>query len=140
MLTHAWLIPLIPAISFLLILSIGNCTFRAQATIAGHTVSSGMQLVPAQGDLLAMVPVGTDGQFVFQSLSTTVAVDGDSSQSNRVCMLDLKEVGSGPGGTQYEILDASCEDANELECASTCPDSIGWIITVPGGIGLLGGN
>lgn len=136
----SWLQVSVPLVPPSLILSIGNCTFRAQATIAGHTVSSGMQLVPAQGDLLAMVPVGTDGQFVFQSLSPTVAVDGDSSQSNRVCMLDLKEVGSGPGGTQYEILDASCEDANELECASTCPDSIGWIITVPGGIGLLGGN
>ena len=57
--------------------------------------------------------------------------------TNRVCILCLEEVGSGPGGTIYEIVDADCESCNELECRPGCEQSAGWYITVPGGLNSL---
>jgi hypothetical protein len=60
--------------------------------------------------------------------------------TNKVCVLDLNEVGSGPGGVVYEIVDADCQDANELECGAGCSQSIGSILTIPGGQAALRGQ
>jgi hypothetical protein len=62
---------------------------------------------------------------------------GGGGQSNRVCLLDLAEVGSGLGGTVYEVTAARCEDCNDVECSPTCPQSVGWLVTIPGGLGTL---
>ena len=69
-------------------------------------------------------------------LTNRLSADG----SNKVCVLDLSEVGSGPGGVVFEIVDADCEDCNELECGASCSDSVGWVITIPGGHTTLGGG
>jgi hypothetical protein len=48
------------------------------------------------------------------------------------------EAGSGPGGTVFEVMAASCEDCNDVECSSQCPQSVGWVVTIPGGLTGLG--
>ena len=62
------------------------------------------------------------------------------TESNQVCVIELKEQTSGAAGTTYQVTDADCEDANELECSTACQQSIGWTVTIPGGTALVGGN
>ena len=42
--------------------------------------------------------------------------------------------------TTYIVTDADCDDANDLECDSTCSQSVGWTVTIPGGTELLSGS
>lgn len=137
-----WLQVSIPLVSEAVLRAVLPCTIYAESTIAGRALVSGAQLVQVQGDIATLVAFG-DGRFVLQTirpLPATTAGGGFTPESNRVCVLELEEVGSGPGGTVYEVVDAECEDANELECSSACPESIGWIFTIPGGSGTLGGQ
>jgi hypothetical protein len=54
--------------------------------------------------------------------------------------LELQEVGSGPGGTHYQVVGADCTDCNELECVqAACALCLGWVIIMPGGLGVIGG-
>lgn len=114
------------------------CTIWAETTVAGKSLASGQTLIPAGGNIATLVPY-ISGRYVFQSLSP-FAPSAGSSQSNQVCVLDLDEVSVGPAGTTYQVVGANCEDANELECSSSCQDSLGWTMTIPGGTGLIGGN
>ena len=135
-----WIRLSFPLASEGLLSSLLPCTLYAESTIDGQQLASGMKLLDVQGDIATLVPYG-DGRFVMQAISAaTFAVGTGSTQSNRVCVLELDEVGSGPGGTVYEVTGADCEDANELECAASCPSSVGWLLTIPGGTSLLGGN
>jgi hypothetical protein len=99
-------------------------------------LSSEVNLFNVQGDIASVVPFG-DGRFVFQTIAAPV---NTSNLSNKVCVLELAEVGTGPGGSIFEITHASCEDCNELECAVTCPQTVGWILTLPGGLSALAPN
>ncbi len=78
-------------------------------------------------------------RYVFQTLKP-IAVPLPFAGSNQVCVLELTEQTSGPAGTTYQVVDADCEDANELECSVSCPNSIGWTVTIPGGTELIGGQ
>jgi len=124
------------------------CTLYAESTIAGHNLCSGMKLLQTGSEISTLVP-WSPGRFVLQSISsysamTTGTVMGDGEEetieTNQVCVLDLEKVGQGPGGITYEVRAANCEDANDLECSSTCSDSVGWVMTIPGGVSLIGGD
>jgi hypothetical protein len=134
-----WLQVSVPLVSANVLYSVLPCSIYAESVVAGRALKSGVKLVPMQGAIASIVPFG-DERFVMQSL--TPGLDGGSGlvQSNRVCVIELSEVGSGPGGTVYEVVAADCQDCNELECGPTCLDSIGWIITIPGGVGVLSGH
>jgi hypothetical protein len=109
------------------------CSVRAQATIGGNMIETGVRLVDAGGVTCSLVPFG-DGRFVMQSIGVQPF---GGPVSNRVCLLTLEVAGQGAGGALYEIVDADCESCNELECGPSCQQSIGWIITVPGGLQTL---
>ncbi len=74
-----------------------------------------------------LVPFGQG--HVLQSIGVLPAMP---PVSNRVCELTLQAVS--PGSNQFEIIDAECKDCNELECGSSCPQSIGSFMTIPGGL------
>lgn len=121
-------VPLAPT-DFLALLS--PCSIRADATVGGRNVTSTVNLVEVQDTVCSIVPFGSC--HVLQSIAPVVSLGGEGL-TNRVCLLDLVEVGSGPGGTIYEVIDAYCDDCNEMECGPGCAQSIGWIITLPGGL------
>jgi len=111
------------------------CSFHAEAMISGRYLHTGVQVVNVGGVVSTLVPYGD--RFAVQAITPIPA--SASSLSNRVCLLELEEVGSGPGGTIYQVVDAFCDDCNELECDANCPQSIGWILTIPGGLAAMGG-
>lgn len=129
-----WLSVSVPLVSPGVLGLLAPFSLNASSTIAGREIQSSVCLFDLQGSVCTLVPF--DGaSFAVQSLSTPVL--GGGTLSNRVCLLDLTEVGSGPGGTVYEIAAARCDDCNEVECSPTCPQSIGWLVTIPGGLGTL---
>ncbi len=138
--THGiWLQLSIPMVSPAVLAAVLPCTIWAESVVAGRALKSGVKLVDANGDISTLVPFG-DGRFVVQTITPVPLPATTGHEPNRVCVIELEEVGSGPGGVVYEVVDAACEDANELECAVTCPDCIGWILTIAGGTELLGGD
>lgn len=104
------------------------CSIGATADLGGRVVNAGVRLFDMSGVTSSLVSFG-DGRWVLQS----IGAQPPSTGSNRVCILTLEPAGSGPGGNLYQIVDADCEDCNELECGPSCQQSIGWLITVPGG-------
>ena len=111
------------------------CSFNAEAMIGGRYVHSGVQVIDMNGVVSTLVPYGD--HFAIQTV-TPIPLS-PTAVSNRVCLIELEEIGSGPGGTIYRVADAFCDDCNELECDASCPLSIGWILTIPGGLATLGG-
>jgi hypothetical protein len=91
-------------------------------------------LFDVEGETCTLVPFDEE-YFAVQSIASLADSGGTA---NRVCLLDLVDIGSGPGGTAYEIGEALCEDCSEVDCAPNCLDSVGWILTIPGGLGVLG--
>jgi hypothetical protein len=131
-----WLRYSVPLLSAALVQAILPCSFHAEAVVGGRTIASGVKLFQAGNTIATLTRFDADG-YAVQSIAPTTS---SGSSSNRVCVLELQEIGSGPGGTLYSVVDADCEDCNELECALTnCAQSIGWVVTVPGGTGSLGG-
>lgn len=112
------------------------CSIHARADFTGRSVTNGVKLFDVQGQTVSLVPFG-ERSFALQTIGAQPM--SSSTYSNKVCVLDLREAGAGPGGTIYEVVDADCEDCNELECSPTCPQSVGWMITLPGGLqGMFG--
>jgi hypothetical protein len=131
-----WLRFSAPLLGGALLQAISPCSFHAQAVIGGRTVRAGMKVFQAQGTMATLTRFDVDG-YAAQSIAPPA---NPASSSNRVCVLELQEIGAGPGGTLYSVVDADCEDCNELECVLTnCAQSIGWVITVPGGSSTMGG-
>ncbi|HEX6812251.1 MAG TPA: hypothetical protein VF384_11550 [Planctomycetota bacterium] len=112
------------------------CSFHAEAVISDRYLHTAVQVVDLQGVISTLVPFGE--RFAIQPIMPSPG--SMTAVSNRVCLLELEEVGTGPGGTIYQVVDASCEDCNELECEASCPQSIGWILTIPGGLTAMGGG
>jgi hypothetical protein len=114
-------------------------TIIAEVVVGGEYLKTGVCLLDVQGKTVNIVPFGTrsEGKYAFQSIAPPVTM---GCATNKVCVLDLNEVGSGPGGVVYEIVDADCQDANELECGAGCSQSIGSILTIPGGQAALRGQ
>jgi len=134
-----WLQLSIPLVSEAILSMVLPCTIWAETTVDGETLTSGMNLIDTPMGTSSLVPY-TPGRYVFQALSPPPPTSMPFTESNQVCVIELKEQSSGLGGTTYQVTDAECEDANELECSSTCQQSIGWTVTIPGGTELIGGN
>lgn len=134
-----WIRLSVPLVSEQLLATIVPCTLWVESRVLGRELASGVKLIDIPDGIASLVPFG-DGRFVMQRLAPLIPVLIPPPGSNRVCVLELAELSTGPAGTTYEIVDADCEDANELECAADCPNSIGWTITIPGGTGMIGGN
>ncbi len=131
-----WVHVAVPMVSEQILQQILPCSIRAEADFGGRVVATGVKLFDVQGQTVSLVPFG-QGSFALQSIGAQPM--NSSLYSNKVCVLDLREAGSGPGGLVYEVVAADCEDCNELECSPSCPSSVGWLITLPGGLqGMFG--
>lgn len=132
-----WLRASVPLVSTSMLQALLPCGIFAEASIGGHMLRTGVKLVDIQGTIASLVPFQRRerSRFAVQSIAAPVSLD---AATNKVCVLDLAEVGSGPGGTVYEVVAADCEDCNELECGVGCSQSLGWILTIPGGLSALG--
>ena len=113
------------------------CSIGAEATIGGRSLHTAVNLFDVQGVTTTLVPF-RPGQFAMQSIGQLCGPS--SSGSNKVCLLSLQRVGSGAGGVVFEVVDAFCDDCNELECSSGCTQSVGWVFTIPGGIETITGG
>jgi len=109
----------------------------AEATVGGQVLATGVTLLDVQGTTACIVPFGRrgDDQYAIQSIAQPIST---ALMTNKVCVLDLSQVGSGPAGTVFEIVAAECQDSNELECGASCAGSVGSILTIPGGMAALG--
>jgi hypothetical protein len=132
-----WVQLSVPLVSTAVLHALLPCSIQAESVVAGRYLRSGVQLLDVQGAISSLVAFG-DEHYALQTIASMTA--GGGGLSNRVCLLDLEDVGSGPGGTAYIVENAFCDDCNEVECAPNCTDAIGWVITVPGGLGVLGSN
>ena len=113
------------------------CSLQAETVLGGRYLRSGVSLLNAQGSIATLTHF-RDSSYALQSLAPSLLGSGSS---NRVCVLDLTQSGSSTGGTLYTVTGANCEDCNELECVLTsCQQSLGWVVTIPGGLGVLGGT
>lgn len=124
-----WVRVSVPMASEAQLRSLLPCSIGASADLGGRSVRAGVRLLDAGGVTSSLVSFG-DGRWVLQSIGAQPLAN---LGSNRVCVLTLEAAGSGPGGNLYQVVDADCEDCNELECGPSCQQSLGWLITVPGG-------
>ena len=127
----------VPMVSEAMLRAVLPCTIRAEAVIGGRTVAAGVKLFDVQGVTCTLVPFDRE-RLALQSIGQLGG--GSSSGSNRVCVLMLQQVGSGPGGAVFQVVDADCEDCNELECGASCTQSRGWVFSIPGGIETITGG
>jgi hypothetical protein len=130
-----WLLVSAPFASTGALRALAPMSVHVQSVIADRTLASSVPLIEAGGALVTLVPF--DERFALHALE---ALPSGGGESNRVCVLTLQELGTSPSGTVYEVIDADCEDCNEVECSATCMDSINWLITLPGGLGTIVGG
>jgi hypothetical protein len=127
----------VPLVSANLLQQLLPCSLQAESVLGGRYIRSGVSLFDVQGSISTIVAFDQD-RYAVQTIAPVV---GGGGLSNRVCLLDLDDIGSGPSGTNYIVRHACCEDCNELECVlASCTGSIGWVITIPGGLGVLSAN
>jgi hypothetical protein len=129
-----WLTISVPLASPAVVQALAPLSFHVESVIGGRRLRSSAAVFDAAGCLVTLVETG-NSRYAALALAPSVLVGG--VQTNKVCMLDLAEVGAGPGGIAYQVTHATCEDCNEAECAVACPASVGWVITVPGGMDAL---
>jgi hypothetical protein len=129
-----WIQLSVPLVSMAVLQALLPCSIQVESVVGGRYLRSGVQLFDVEGVIASLVAYDED-HFAMQSICSLT--DGNGS-SNRVCLLDLEDTGGGPGGSVFVVSNAFCDDCNEVECAPTCTDAIGWVITVPGGLGVLG--
>lgn len=134
-----WVRLSVPMVSEAILRGILPCSIQASATIGSRTIRSGVKLFEVQGVVCTLTPFGDrPNRLVMQSIGALTTVG--STGSNRVCVLTLERAGSGPSGTVYEVVAAACEDCSELECGAGCPQSVGWVFSIPGGIETITGG
>jgi hypothetical protein len=124
-----WVIVSVPLVSTTILQAVLPCSFHAMSMIGGRHLRSTVQLLDMQGTISSLVSYG-ENSFAVQSIAP---IPG-GGLSNRVCVIDLQEVGSGVGGTVYQVISAFCDDCNEVECSPNCPQTVGWLVTIPGGM------
>jgi hypothetical protein len=137
-----WVRMSIPMVSIEVLRLVLPCSIHARAVIGGRNIATSVKLFDVQGVPCTLTPFNSNpNQLAVQTLGILRAGDsGSGGGTNRVCLLTLERAGTGPGGHVYEVVDASCEDCNELECAPSCPQSVGWVFTIPGGIETITGG
>jgi hypothetical protein len=134
-----WVRLSVPMASEQLLKSILPCSVQASATIGSRTIRTGVKLFDVQGVVCTLAPWnGATNRLAMQSIGALSSSIGGGS--NKVCMLTLERAGSGPSGTVYEVVAACCEDCNELECGAGCPQSVGWVFSIPGGLETITGG
>jgi hypothetical protein len=126
-----WLRLTVPLASMAALEQLAPLSIHVESTVGGRLLRSAVKLIEAGGQLASLVPFDERG-FALQSLQPQL----DSTLSNRVCVLELRSVGT----SLFEITAADCEDCNEVECSAACGDCVGWVIDVPGGLQVLSGN
>lgn len=131
-----WIRVSLPLVAEQLLRSLLPCTIAAEATIDSRPVRTGVEIFDLRGTTSTLVPFGNG--FAVQSLAPMAVSMGGAS--NKICVLRLAEVGSGPGGTAYEVTDADCDECNDLECGASCPQTLGWVFVVPGGTETITGG
>ena len=134
-----WVQLSVPMVSEAVLQAVLPCTIWAETTVAGQQLQSGQKLISVPAGVASVVPFG-DGRYVVQTLSPIPSTSTLSVETNKVCILTLEEDTTGPAGTTYIVTAADCESANDLECETSCSQSVGWTITIPGGTELLTGN
>lgn len=112
------------------------CSIGADVVIGGRTIHTATPLFDMQGTIATLVAF--NGGFAAQSVSAMQPFAGGGA--NKVCVLQLTERGSGPGGTVYQVTDANCDDCNDLECGIGCPATLGWVFCLPGGVESITGG
>jgi hypothetical protein len=132
----SWVMISVPMVSPAILQSLLPMSINVESVLGGRYLRSAVKLFDVSGTICSLVQFDAE-HFAAQSIAPRP--DG-SGLSNRVCLIDLEEVGSGPGGTVYEIVNAFCDDCNEVECATNCPQSVGWLLTFPGGLGCVSGQ
>ena len=130
-----WVQISVPLVSTALLQMLLPCSIHVESTVGYRHLHTGVKLINAGGTIATLVAFNAD-RWAIQTIAPSPVSGG---LSNRGCLLDLEEVGSGPGGVVYEVVRAACEDCNEVECSPNCPQSLGWILTIPGGLGVIGG-
>lgn len=132
-----WVRVSIPFASEALIRTLLPCTIGAYGTIGGRQIATDVPLFDLGGVAATMVPFGPD-LFAVQSINPAAVFLGGGS--NRVCVLRLSEIGSGPGGRAYRVTQADCDDCNDLECGPMCPETTGWVFVLPSGVEAITGG
>jgi hypothetical protein len=131
-----WIQLSVPLVSMAVLENLLPCSIQVESVVGGRYLRSGVQLLDVQGIASTLVAYD-ETHFALQSISSMT--DGNGS-SNRVCLLDLRDAGGAPGASAFLVANAFCDDCSEVECAPTCTSAIGWILWVPGGLGVLGGT
>ena len=130
-----WLRVSAPMASVALLHALLPCSIQCEGMMEGRYVRTGVSLFDVQGAIATLVPFNAG--FAVHSIGSLPPSGG---YANKVCVVDLSEVGTGPGGTVFEVTGADCLDCNELECGSGCAGTLGMVITIPGGTAVLTGN
>ena len=97
-----------------------------------------MPIIDRQGVTCTLVPYGSS-LYAVQSI-TPFVMGSTSTVNNRICVMRLQSVGSGSGGPTFQVVGAECQDCNDLMCGVDCANSVGQIITLPGGPGSITGG
>ena len=129
-----WVRLTIPLASESVLRSILPFTLGATARIGTRTVRTIMPVFDNLGTTAGLVSFNRTSLAV-QSL-TPLAVPGN----NRVCVLQLREVGSSPSGVVVEVSEAECVDYNDLNCGPACPQTVGSTFTIPGSVSHITGG
>jgi len=120
------------------------CTFGADARIGTRTLRVGTHTFDLDGQFSHLVPIGAPGPngggFAVQQSGAPQEDSNPFANSNKLCVMQLRRVGTAPGGILFETRDPNCEEASGLECSVKCPQAEGWTITLPDGLGPLTGN
>jgi len=119
--------------------SLGAVVFGADATIGTTQLRVGTYgTVTPSGRFVHFVP--RPGAFALQSSTSQQDELDPFFRSNKLCVLDLELVGHSPVGSVFETRNSRCEEAAGLDCSAQCPQSEGWTVTLPDGLGPLTGQ
>jgi hypothetical protein len=132
-----WVRVSLPLVSENLLRAFLPCTLRSEAQIGSRFLTTSAPLFEVAGTIATLVPYCDEG-FALQTIGQQVTFP--EASPNRVCVLQLRQIGIAPGGVAYEVVNADCDDCSDLDCNSDCSQTRGWILTLPGGVGSITGG
>ena len=135
-----WVHVTVPLASENVIRQLLPCSIGATANIGGREIQTAMPLFDHVGTTVSLVRFDDD-LVAIQAIGLPQGGPGGGVNStNRVCVLELRVIGTGPGGTVVTVVSADCVDYNDLECAPLCTQSVGSTFTIPGGPEVITGG